>query len=415
MIGLIDCNNFFVSCERLFRPDLMRKPVAVLSANDGCIVARSQEVKDLGIPMGIPYFEIKALCKKEQVTLFSSNFPLYRDLSSRVMQALKEEFDTCEIYSIDEAFFTLPENVTVATLEGVRSRVMQKTGIPVSIGVAETKTLAKVANGIAKKETGVCILDSERRETHFKTLSCGSIWGIGRQTVSTLTKEGILTVADFLACDHTYIRNLIGSIGEKLLFELQGTSVYRLNDGTRPIQESYMSTRSFGRVVTQKSVVMSAIGYHVTHVAERLRHDRCVAQGLTVFARGSRFGPFGQREGSKTIVLDVATNDTFTLLRAASMLFDTLYDAEVPYKKAGISLHMIQPEGLAAVPLFDADASLPKKQFLNTVTDSVNRKYGKGTIQHAVVHHVEKWKEEQNMQSRACTTDWSQIATVKAT
>jgi DNA polymerase V len=202
-IGLMDCNNFFVSCERLFRPDLLKKPVAVLSSNDGCIVARSQEVKELGIPMGAPYFMVRAICKKEGVTLFSSNFRLYRDISARVMHALCEEVDTFEVYSIDEAFFSIEETVTEEEVLLLRERIMQKTGIPVSFGIARTKTIAKAAGDHAKKESGVSILDATLWETKISEIPCGSIWGIGRQTSAKLTKLGINTVADLISKDIT--------------------------------------------------------------------------------------------------------------------------------------------------------------------------------------------------------------------
>jgi DNA polymerase V len=206
MIGLMDCNNFFVSCERLFRPDLAKCPVAVLSSNDGCIVSRSQEVKDLGIAMGVPYFEVKSLCKKYNITLFSSNFTLYRDISTRVMATLKEFVDDIEIYSIDEAFFGVPKTMDETTLISIRAEIIRKTGIPVSIGVAPTKTLAKVANDRAKKGGGVMVLTKEVWKILQGEVSCSSIWGIGRQTSQKLTELGINSVAELLARDRLLYR-----------------------------------------------------------------------------------------------------------------------------------------------------------------------------------------------------------------
>ena len=425
MIGLMDCNNFFVSCERLFRPDLAKRPVAVLSSNDGCIVARSQEVKDLGVPMGVPYFEIKDLCRKEKVTLFSSNFALYRDISARVMSALKAEFDTCEIYSVDEAFFTLPEGTTVEDLANVRARIIQKTGIPVSIGVAETKTLAKVANGIAKKRKsdgrltkstieGVFVLGEEEREECVRDISCGSVWGIGRQTSAFLTKSGIRTVSELLAQDRAFIRQALGVVGERLCMELSGVSVYKLGESAEGEQESYTSTRSFSKPVTDKLTLMSALGHHVAQVAEKLRHDGCVASKITIVARASRFGTFAHREGSMSAVLALPTNDTFTLTTEASRLLDILYDSEIPYKKAGVVASGIEPEGVATGSLFESDHHKEKTSRLNMVTDALNQKFGSGTVRHAVTLGDKKWKERKELKSPDYTTSWSEIARIKA-
>jgi DNA polymerase V len=183
MIGLLDCNNFFVSCERLFRPDLLKRPVAVLSSNDGCIVARSAEVKDLGVPMGVPYFQVKDVLTKAGAVLFSSNFTLYRDVSARVMDTLEDEVGLIDVYSIDEAFFEVEDDATEADVLAIRARVMKEVGVPVSIGIASTKTLAKQASVLAKKGNGVCILTDALWQEKMEEVPCGSVWGLGRQTV----------------------------------------------------------------------------------------------------------------------------------------------------------------------------------------------------------------------------------------
>lgn len=414
MIGLMDCNNFFVSCERLFRPDLLGKPVAVLSSNDGCIVARSQEVKDLGVPMGIPYFEMKDLCKKENITIFSSNFALYRDISTRVMTALKAEFDTCEVYSVDEAFFTIGESASQEELVKIRARITQKTGIPVSIGVAETKTLAKVANGIAKKGTGVCILRAEQRDNAIKDMSCGSIWGIGRQTSAFLTKSGINTVGELLSRDVTFVRQALGVVGERLCMELRGVSVYAIGDSHGEVQESYTSTRSFSAAVTDKHTLMSALGHHIAHVAEKLRQDECVASSVTIVARGSRFGAFALREGSAHCNFQSPTNDTFVMTQEVSRLLDTIYDSEIPYKKAGVIVGGILPAEAQTGLLFVTENGEQKTEKINVVTDMLNHKFGSGTVRQAVTLSNEKWKERKNLKSPEYTTQWSEIAMIKA-
>lgn len=423
MIGLMDCNNFFVSCERLFRPDLVNKPVAVLSSNDGCIIARSQEVKDLGVPMGIPYFEVKDLCKKHDVTLFSTNLTLYRDISARVMSALRSEFAACEVYSVDEAFFDVPDTITPEELALIRSRIIQKTGIPVSIGVAATKTRAKVAGRIAKGNglraksatAGVCILTEELWKETIQGLSCGSIWGIGRQTSAFLSQSRIQTVADLLKQDPTFIRQSLGVVGERLCLELRGTPAYTLGESFEIEQESYTSTRSFALPVREKTVLLSALGYHVAHVAEKLRTDACVASKITIIAQGSRHGAYTLRQGIESTVFTIPTNDTITLTKEVSKLLDTLYDPEIPYKKAGVVLSGIRPTGVVSGSLFGESTFEINTKKLNTVTDLLNKKFGSGTVRSGVTLGAEKWKTRRTRISNEYTTRWSEIATVKAT
>lgn len=418
MIGLMDCNNFFVSCERLFRPDLLGKPVAVLSSNDGCIVARSQEVKDLGVPMGVPLFEVKDIFKAHNIVIFSSNLTLYRDISARVIRALTEEFDTCEVYSVDEAFFEVPEGISAAALADVRARVMQKTGIPVSIGVAETKTLAKVANNMAKKRKdaevpGVCILSEAEWKKIQTELPCGSIWGIGRQTTKFLNEHKIFTVAELLNQDPAFIKNKLGVVGERLVLELKGISVYRMGEGMDEEQQSYTSTRSFGKPINNKLTLMSALGHHVSHVAEKLRSDGMTASRMTIVARASRYSDAPYRKGSNSIDLLLPTNDTQFLIKEASRLLDRLYDAEIPYKKAGVILSGIQPQEYTAESLFK-DEKREQNKVLNALSDVLNEKFGSNTIRSGVMIDTQSWKSKKEKQSGEYTTKWSQIARVKA-
>ena len=422
----MDCNNFFVSCERLFRPDLRNRPVAVLSSNDGCIVARSQEVKDLGISMGVPYFQVQDICKKHDIVLFSSNFQLYRDISKRVMRALSDEFDFCEVYSVDEAFFDLKED-SVLKLEEVRRRIIQKTGIPVSIGVAPTKTLAKVANGIAKKNgrltmssvraedaefgEGVCVLEMDEWLIRAKDTSCGSVWGIGRQTSAVLTQNGINTISEFLALDRSYVRRLLGVVGERVYMELQGVSVYALGELSDIEQESYTSTRSFHSTIQDKGVLMSALAHHVSEVAEKLRKDGCVGSRLTIIAKGSRFGDFSHRDGTMSTPLIIPTNDTFVLMKEAGHLLDALYDATVPYKKAGVVIGGIEPQAMAENSLFTEDT---RTQSLSFLEDEINKKFGKGVLRHGATLGEQKWHERKERKSPNYTTSWQEMAVVKA-
>jgi DNA polymerase V len=412
-IGLMDCNNFFVSCERLFRPDLLKKPVAVLSSNDGCIVARSQEVKELGIPMGAPYFMVRAICKKEGVTLFSSNFRLYRDISARVMHALCEEVDTFEVYSIDEAFFSIEETVTEEEVLLLRERIMQKTGIPVSFGIARTKTIAKAAGDHAKKESGVSILDATLWETKISEIPCGSIWGIGRQTSAKLTKLGINTVADLISKDITYVRAHFGVVGERMHHELTGTPVYGVREGEEAISQSLTSTRSFQSAVHERSVLESALGYHAAHLGEKLRDRGLAASYIRIITGASRFSDYAQRKGSAAVALTVPTCDTRVLLKEVLGLFNTIYDPEIPYKKAGVSLGGILPQALVSGALFGEEKGSTNK-ILDRVTDEINLRFGHGTVRPGTVLNIEGWQASARLRSLEYTTKWQELASVKA-
>ncbi len=424
VIGLMDCNNFFVSCERLFRPDLKKCPVAVLSSNDGCIVARSQEVKDLGIPMGAPLFQVRKECKKHGVVFFSSNFNLYRDISARVMNALREECGHIDVYSIDEAFFDVDKEMSEEKIIEIRRRIIQKTGIPVSIGIAKTKTLAKVANGIAKKKNerltmslikeGVCWMSDELWNSEVQRMSCGSVWGIGRQTSAFLTKVGINTVGDLLAQDATFIKSNLGVMGERLIFELSGTSVQALGSHGGGMQESYTSSRSFGKVVTDKLTLMSALGHHVAHLAEKLREHEVLASTISIIVRGSRFGDFSHREGSIQTVLEAPTDDTFILTKEASRLLDKIYDPEIPYKKAGVIVGTVIPKQFSQTSLFGEEKQVTRTRILSALSDSLNKQFGRDTLRQGVILGKSKWQERVELKSPQYTTQWKEIANVKA-
>jgi DNA polymerase V len=337
---------------------------------------------------------------------------------------LRSEFDVCEVYSIDEAFFEIDDGSTEAEIAKVRARIIQRTGIPVSIGIATSKTLAKVANSIAKRNTvqltksnmyeGVCILREGEWQEVQKTLPCGSVWGIGRQTSAVLSKHKIYTVADLLEQDRAFIRGLLGVIGERLCVELSGASVYTLGESARGEQQSYTSTRSFGSSIKDKTVLMSALGHHVAQVAEKLRNDGNVASRMTVLVRGSRFGDFALRKGEASVDLMQGTSDTFTLTREASRLLDSLYDPEIPYKKAGIVMNCIAPCDAVTQQLFQGGDIHMKNQVLNRVTDVLNHRFGAGTVRNGVVFGAEKWKSSQKLISKQYTTCWDEIATVKA-
>ncbi len=412
MIGLMDCNNFFVSCERLFRPDLLARPVAVLSSNDGCIVARSQEVKDLGIPMGAPYFQVKKTCDEHHVTLFSSNFTLYRDLSTRVMAALRAEFDQIEVYSVDEAFFAVPLDYSLGTLVSIRERIIQKTGIPVSLGLGATKTIAKIASKYAKKETGVYVMDTARWELAKPEIECGQVWGIGRQITRTLRASGIVTVADFLACNQTYFRTTFGVVGERLFLELSGVAAYPLGTSVEVIQHSLTSSRSFAGSVFLPSALESALAHHLTHLGEKLRTKGWKATGLSVLVAPSRFSDYALRPSTAHQKLSEPTADTGVLIKVGLALFHTLYDKSVPYKRAGATVHGLVPITAVTPSLFAIGDD--GRARLNKVIDTLNERYGTNAVQSAAILGTTRWRERSALKSPSYTTDWTQIPSIKA-
>ncbi len=409
MIGLMDCNNFFASCERLFRPDLLGKPVTVLSSNDGCFIARTQEVKDLGIPMGAPYFEFKDVVEKHGVHVFSSNFALYRDMSRRVMEALEEEFEVVEVYSIDEAFVQIPSYMKEEEIVAIRKRIIQKTGIPVSIGLSQTKTIAKIANNYAKKGTGTYTLDAKKLVGMAAEIPCGSIWGIGRRMTAKLNQFKIYTLADLLSKDRGFLKNTFGVVGERLYLELTGTSVSAPGEQPPSEHESIASTRSFAKETKELSVLESALGYHVAHVGEKLRERNMIATRLSILALPNRFGDFFLKKGRAQSVLVTGTDDTAVLLKEALRLLREIYDSEVPYKKAGIVVSGILPKSLASRSLFEKDGS-----GIYTVLDQLNERFGGGTIRPGVVQETHKWESSKRLKSKEYTTKWNEIAVVKA-
>jgi DNA polymerase V len=412
MIGLMDCNNFFVSCERLFRPDLQKKPVAVLSSNDGCIVARSQEIKDLGIPMGIPYFKVKDICEKEGAVLFSSNFTLYRDISARVMQTLASEVGPCEVYSIDEAFFEIEDDITEAEVLQIRARIMKNVGLPVSIGIASTKTLAKQASSIAKKGSGACILTPELWDEKQKDTLCGAIWGLGRQTSTKLSGMGVKTVAEFLALDRAVIRRHFGVGGERIYSELQGIAAYAVGESADDVQQSIMSSRSFEKTTKDLASLESAVAYHVSFAAEKLREKKLVATTMSVSILASRHGDFLLRNGYATITLAEPTAHTHELLKEALSQVRKLFDSEVPYKKAGVVLGGLMPESYTTGDLFSQESSA-ELGVVDSVTDMLNERFGHGTI-HSGMILKNATRSSAKLRSKEYTTRWKDIPSVKA-
>ena len=422
LLALVDCNNFYVSCERVFRPDLVGKPVAVLSNNDGCIVARSKEVKDLGIKMGVPVFQVQQLINQHQIKLFSSNYTLYADMSSRVMSTLESFAPTMEVYSIDEAFLDLTgvchRNPT-AYGQHIRKAVVRATGIPVCVGLAPTKTLAKLANFAAKKwkhtEGVLDLSDPIRREKLMKLVPVGEVWGIGSKTTAKLNKLGIITVWD-LACQSSQrIHQQFNVVVARTVMELNGIACMELEDIT-PNKQQIVCSRSFSRRLTTYDELSQALSEFCSRAAEKLRRQHSVTGCVSVFIRTSPFNPQEPHyERSATLKLTAATQDTRTLITAANRLLAEIFRKGYDYQKCGVQLSHIQPAiTLGQTELFDfTDDNLPtENRLLMATLDQINRRFPK-KLSIAATGTDKSWKPKTERISQRYTTDWNELVRVK--
>ncbi len=412
-IGLMDCNNFFVSCERLFRPDLLGKPVIVLSSNDGCVVARSQEVKDMGIPMGIPVFKIKEDLKKGKVVQFSTNFALYRDISARVMNVLRTKVQKMEQYSVDESFFTLPADIqdSEAYLLELKQYVEQMVGIPVSFGFAQTKTLAKVAGGLAKKGSGVHILQPEAWITYAKEIRIGELWGVGRGLSARFTEQSVITPYDLMQADSAQITKVFGVVGARLQSELKGDVVYPVTL-LRSLQQSITSSRSFAKNEFNQITLERALIAHIEHVVKDIRTINALAGGVSMHVLPSRYGDFVMQGIQQEIPLSEPTDSVEIIIAAVIAAFRSKYQASVPYKKAGVVLKAITPKAGATGSLFSIESKLETTNLSETIS-SLQLKFGQGALSFAGAS-IGKQLTARQYSSGSQTTAWSDIPSVKA-
>jgi DNA polymerase V len=412
LIGVVDCNNFFVSCERLFRPDLQRRPVAVLSSNDGCVVARSQEVKDMGIPMGVPYFKVKDIVKDNAVTLFSSHFTLYRDISRRVFSVLRQHLEEVEQYSVDEAFFVVPLELDPTEFATeIKDIIERQVGVPVSVGIAASKTQAKYAVEKAKQAHGIHVLKQLNWHKETESISIGDIWGVGARSVERYRKEGYQTVFDVINADTSRIRKLFGVVGERLQAELSGTAVHPVEQTTTE-QKSLMSSRSFKEETTEKSVLADAVAYHTRHIAADLRRQAQAAVSIRVSIRPSRYSDFALQGGSAEAVLPAPSNDTLALLAVTQRLLDSLFVPQVPYKKVGVMVGQLRSTKQQQVSLFSDEK--PSNEPLMAVIDAINTQADRELIVIGDRHRGGQWQARRELASPAYTTKWAEVAVAKA-
>ena len=382
--GLADCNNFFVSCERVFRPALEGRPAVVLSSNDGCIVARSDEAKALGVKMAQPAFQAKDLIERHSIAVISGNLPFYTDMSNRVMQAFGELVPAVEKYSIDECFLDLtgmPQELT-AFCQGLKHTVRQWTGLPISIGIAETKTLAKIANRLAKtsaKTNGVLDLTGERwRDRALASTEVGNIWGIGRQYAQKLNRNGIMTALDLTSRPDGWVRKEMGVGGLKTVRELRGEDCIGFDDMPQPKQTTMVS-RSFGAEVRDYDELANAIAMFATDAARSIRRANLVSTSVSVFIETNRFGRSPHHAPSRSEALSPATNNTRHVVRAALTALKHIYREGLAYKRAGVMLLDLVEAGQAQVSLFDTQD--PRDDKLIEAFDAINDRLGPGAIQ----------------------------------
>lgn len=417
MFALIDCNNFYASCERLFRPDLKLKPVVVLSNNDGCVIARSNEAKALGIRMGEPYFKIKALSKPHEIAVFSSNYPLYGDMSARVMTTIKAAWPAVEIYSIDEAFIdlrTLPASCHQAFCETLQRTLLQHTGIPTSIGIGPSKTLAKAANYLCKKAFRLPVFNITDYLHLLNHIAIGDIWGIGRQWQVKLKAQGIHTAYDLANANPHHLKKQYNVILMRTCMELQGMSCGGLEE--TPLKQSITSSRSFGEMQTHYDVLAQAVSSHCARACEKLRGQHLVAQHLSVFIRSNRFRP-DLKQYNNTILLKLInpTDDLRCLTTVAKQGLTQIFKPGYQYKKVGIGLEGLIPNDKIQLDLFHQpdEASRLKKDKLMAAFDNINQKYGRHTIVLAAEGFKQPWAMRADFKSPAYTTQWSDLPRVK--
>ena len=420
-IALIDCNNFYVSCERVFNPHLEGRPVVVLSNNDGCAVARSNEVKALGVKMGQPWFQLKKLAKKHGIIAQSSNYALYADMSNRVMSILAMFSPQQEIYSIDECFldltgFRTPDLTSYG--QRIRRCVKQWTGLPVCAGIGPTKTLAKLANHIAKKYPeleGVCDLNSmllHQQDDWFSRIAAGEVWGIGRRFVPKLYDCGIKTVLDLKRASPAGMRSRFSVVMEKVIRELNGVPCIELEE-IAPPRKQIVSSRSFGLPVADLASLEEAVSLYVRRATEKLRRQQLCAGAIYVAIRTSSFNEKERYYANGlAIPLPVPTDDTVRLTKAALWGLRKIYRSGYRYQKARVMLSELVSAGNRQSDLFGFAAAENKSSKLMTVMDQINAKMGSSTLKLASEGLRQPWKMKQGNRSPSFTTNWNELICV---
>ncbi len=416
-IALIDCNSFYVSCERLFNPKIRKKPVVVLSNNDGCIISRSTEAKALGIKMGEPYFKAKDIIIKNKVNVFSSNYSLYGDLSRRVMRTLKRFNSAIEVYSIDEAFLDL-SNFSDDEVEKVgreiRETVLKWTGIPTSIGIAKTKTLSKVANHIAKKKkSGVTsLIGIENIDPILEKVEINDVWGVGRQLTKFYHKNGIYNAKQLKNKSNTWIKKNSNVLGSRTAMELRGVPCIDL-ETTQTKRKSCVVSRSFGQRIEKYQELKEAVANYCLNASEKIRSESLIAKSITVFVRTSPFqSRFGYYSNSKTIDFAISTNNSIEIVKTALVALDSIFKNGYRYQKAGVMLTGLSNED-GSKNLFSSERDEKIKGLMRSI-DNTNYRYGRSTLSLASAGVQKRWNMRREHSSKIDTADFYLLPTIRA-
>ena len=416
-IALVDCNSFYVSCERLFKPSLIRKPVIVLSSNDGCIISRSNEAKALGIKMGDPYFKAKEIIKKNNVHVFSSNYSLYGDMSRRVMKTLKYFGTEIEVYSIDEAFLDLTgisDELVELFGKKIRNTILEWTGIPTSIGIASTKTLSKVANHIARKEKSgvISLINAKDIDTILEKININDVWGVGRQLTKFYITNNISNAKQLKNISNTWIKKSSNVLSSRTAMELRGISCISL-ETHQTKRKSCCVSRSFGKKVKKIQDLRESITTHCLNAAEKIRSESLLAKSITILIRTS---PFQNKEiyysNSKTIDFPIATDNSIEIVKTALIGLKSIFKEGFQYQKSGITLSgLSSPENNKN--LFSSIKKDKIKNLMQSI-DYTNYRYGRSTLSLADAGLNKKWKVKKEHSSKIDTADFYFLPTVKA-
>lgn len=414
MFALVDCNNFFVSCERLFRPDLATKPVITMSSNDGCVIARSNETKQLGIPMGAPIFKYKSIIEAENITLFSANFRLYGDISKRLTELLQAKIPRIEIYSIDESFLDI-SSLAIKDIESwaqsLQATIKQAIGIPVSIGIGPTKTLAKLASEQAKLNTDINISMLHKNDPKLANIKVEDIWGVGRKHAPKLRVAGLATAADIANTDPTTLRNIFGSVhGERLQRELSGTVCLEIEPQTKP-QKMISSTRTFGHDISQTYELEAAIANLAAKAAYNLRRDNQLARKIKIFA-STNYRNSAYASHSKSYTFTHPTCHTGQIIEAANKIIRDVSVSSTRYHRAGVILYELVSAKSSTQRHFFEQESIDRQNQRNKSmqgVDTINAKYGLNTIHFASEDLSTKWQPKRARISPNYTSSWEDL------
>lgn len=419
VFALVDCNNFFVSCERVFRPDLAAKPVVVLSNNDACIVARSNEAKALGVPMGVPYFKIRDMVKKHDITLFSGNFPLYGDFSQRVVRLLQTACPTVEVYSVDESFLEisgLPITNYEAWGRDLRQKILQWTGIPVSIGIAPSKTLAKAAADFVKKTNPArgahsVVDDAAARTALLQWLPVRDVWGVGRGSAPKLQGRGVRTAHDLSLVSDEWALHKLTVRGLRMVRELRGESCVPIEQSGE-LQKSIMHSRSFGHSIRNYYEIEGAVATFAAQAAAKLRAQDGLARQVAVYLQGSQHTPYHGLW--QAVRLHPASSDTGIIIEAALTSLQQVFDGDFAYKKAGVALLDLQPHNARQLAFSDEPTQIDRHSKLMATVDTLNKRYHTRLVRHASEHAENtKWHSKHQLRSQGYTTKWNELRAVR--